>query len=1010
MQAFGPYLDKTVIDFTKLYANGLFLITGATGCGKTTILDAMSYALYGRATGSVRDARDMRTTSAPDSLETSVSFEFELGGSFYKFERGIKLREVKRRSGEIDKVTDTFENCYELEQENWRLLCEGAQVKEKAAELLGFSHEQFSQVVVLPQGEFRKLLTAPSLEKQKILETLFKTSRWQAFTKSLQERSKSLDAKLFECAANKSALLKNAGCEDIEALCAKLDSLKDEYGKSEEAVKAVNEAYAQASANYSAAQSLQGKFAEFDAVRKRILELENKAAYVKSLKQKLENAKLAEKVLPYLDALEKAETAAAQAKSAVKNCENANALAQKEAEKAKKELEIYADGDEKLRKISAEALKLENLLEPSKSLAQAQNEFKKRRGLFDTAKQNVQKAETELKAAEKAIDGLKAKIKENFDKNVSRVPELKAYRQTLEAQAQSFLSLKKQQLETKKLGAELGQKREEYKKLNHNLKIQKLALEKMQESFEHDAAVRLAGGLCDGKPCPVCGSVSHPSPAAASGKTAAKEEIDAQKSVTSGLEEKLRKLGEDGGKLGGEFSAAEKRFSELKTECEKSGRTEAETLSELEKTAKTLQIVEKEANLQKMLEEKEKSLTASIETKKSGLEDLKAELERVAAEVSKLEGRTAELSAAVPENMRDVSAVLTKIESLKKCYSEISEKIKAARDGSEAAQNALAAARERLKAAQENESAGEKRLRAAFEDYGREFGNSGLENGADIKSLVMAKETQGKIAEDIENFDREVLLGKENSARLQNEIKNMERPDVAAIKIILGEKQKAAEQTAMRKGSLESDMKNLGKIKAQLAAAREREEKLKERYALYNYISRLCGGENPRKTPIHQFVLGLMLDDIVISANVHLNGMSRGRYCLVRASEPMRGGGSKGLDLSVDDAWSGGERSVSTLSGGEMFLASLSLAFGLSDVVQSYAGGIRLDSLFIDEGFGSLDAETLDTAMGALERLRLSGRLIGVISHVNELRSRIHSRIEVTRRGDGSAKAEAVVS
>ncbi len=231
MQAFGPYLNKTTVDFKKLYTGGLFLITGQTGCGKTTILDAMSYALYGRATGGVRDVRDMRSTAAPIDLETRVSFEFELGGRLYKFERAIKLREVKRRAGGSDLVTDYDESCHVFEDGSWSLICSGTLVKEKAVELLGFSHEQFSQVVVLPQGEFRKLLTAPSLEKQKILETLFGTERWQNFTKSLSERSKSLNTALFETVTKKSTLYKNAGCESFEALLEKLAQMCRSLGE-----------------------------------------------------------------------------------------------------------------------------------------------------------------------------------------------------------------------------------------------------------------------------------------------------------------------------------------------------------------------------------------------------------------------------------------------------------------------------------------------------------------------------------------------------------------------------------------------------------------------------------------------------------------------------------------------------------------------------------------------------------------------------------------------------------
>jgi exonuclease SbcC len=334
--------------------------------------------------------------------------------------------------------------------------------------------------------------------------------------------------------------------------------------------------------------------------------------------------------------------------------------------------------------------------------------------------------------------------------------------------------------------------------------------------------------------------------------------------------------------------------------------------------------------------------------------------------------------------------------------------IKSAREQSEATQKSLATAQERLKSTQSNVTAMQNRLEAARLEYMSRFKASSLPEGADVQALALSQEKYEKLRAAISEYDRETYLQNDRAATLTELLKDMVRPNLELMKEEAARKRDTLQKAITQKGALESDIKNFENIKKQLDEMSLNEEKLRRDFALYDHIYRLCSGENALKTPIHQFVLGLMLDDIVACANGHLSELSRGRYSLTRSSTLARGGGTKGLDLSVDDSWSGGERSVSTLSGGEMFLASLSLAFGLSDVVQSYAGGIRLDSLFIDEGFGSLDTETLDAAMGALERLRTSGRLIGVISHVNELRERIPTHIEVSRLADGSASARII--
>lgn len=1006
MQAFGPYLNETAIDFTRLYGDGLFLITGSTGCGKTTILDAMSYALYGRATGSVRDVRDMRSIAAPDSLETSVSFEFDLGETIYKFERGIKIREIKRRAGGTDRVPDYSESCYIFSDGTWNLICSGSNVKDKAAELLGFSHEQFSQVVVLPQGEFRRLLTAPSLEKQKILEVLFGTSRWQVFTKALSERSKAIDAALSDCGTRKAALIKGANCADSEELYGRLSQSETAYAQISGAIKALSDAYAQASANYSGACELDGKFTELEAVRKRLAELIVQTENINKKRQSLIFAEKAEKLMPYKQTMEQAAAELGNAKKTEHTCLSKLEEAKVQLQAAQKELEGCADGDDRLSKLSAQTAKLEAILGPSKTLGQALSQLKNEKIALGKAKLNAADAEKDAQRLTSELENLNKEIKENYEGSVVKLPEIEAEKTRLEAQAQSFLKLHEQKKTAVALEKQLLKKRGEYKSTNQTLKNEKHVLEKLQAALDGDSAYKLSHLLHDGAPCPVCGSTSHPTPALPSQGAPTREELETQKNIVSGLEEKLRIMGEEGGKLSGEAQSAQNRFLELKAECEKYSASESETAEKLAMNKKLLEAARKSAQKQKPMEEKATLIEKSLGEAKTRYENIKTELEKTAAGVSKLEGRVVELSEAVPEELRDSNAVELKIESIKCEYTKLSQRIKVAREHGESARSALAAASGRLVSAKENISAAEKRLCTARNDYEKQFAKSGLTQNTDINVLVLTQKKKEEIKAAVEGYDNEILLQKDKEKRLVGQLGELKRPDLAVIKGEVEVKREAAERAATQKGSLESEIKNLKHIKVQLDETVKKEERLRRDYALYDHVYRLCSGENALKTPIHQFVLGLMLEDIVACANGHLWELSRGRYSIVRSTSLSRGGGSKGLDLSVEDAWSGGERSVNTLSGGEMFLASLSLAFGLSDVVQSYAGGIRLDSLFIDEGFGSLDVETLDTAMSVLERLRRSGRLIGVISHVSELRGRIPGHIEVTRQSDGTASAK----
>lgn len=299
MQAFGAYINRTVVDFTPLYADGIFLITGPTGCGKTTILDAMSFALYGRASGTLRDVRDMRSTAAPDSLETAVEFEFELDGKIYCFERERRFRTVKHRSGTTDTELETDAACYDCTQGR-HLICTGTDVDRKAEELMGFSHEQFSQVVVLPQGEFRRLLTANSTDKQKILEVLFGTSKWQLFVKALSDKSKSIENELIKYKTQSEAILSASGAENAEALRTLCTKSGTEYAKVCTQAETLNKALNEATVKYNKAVQLCESYRELDGAKTREKQLECEKNEIEEKRGQVKKAARLKNLFPIL--------------------------------------------------------------------------------------------------------------------------------------------------------------------------------------------------------------------------------------------------------------------------------------------------------------------------------------------------------------------------------------------------------------------------------------------------------------------------------------------------------------------------------------------------------------------------------------------------------------------------------------------------------------------------------------------------------------------------------------
>ena len=903
LQAFGPYLEKTQLDLSQFAESGLFLITGPTGGGKTSLLDAMCFALYGKSTGGRRRFAEMRCGSAPQELPTLVELEFALQGERYRFSRS-QYTHINRNT-KAPELRESHQ-CFRLEGEDWALLesKSDSAVSRRAEELLHLTCEQFSQVIVLPQGEFLRLLRASSSDKGEMLKTLFSAGVWRQVTDRFHQRERQLEDKARQTAALRASLLQQEEVESLGGLEEKAASL----AQRETALRQENKTLAQ---QLEQAEGLLQSLEQYTRLEEAAQEAGKSLARAQAAWKELEGREIQPR--------HKREQAQALRQQAV-------ALAQESArlgEQKEELLRAQAAG----KQAAATRKQLEEQRQSLAALGQQR----------ENLSQRMEKGNAFCKACEEAAARLPALLerRQALEKLSAAWEEL-ARRKARQAAALEGLSIAEQAAAQKQL----------------LLETVSLRLERQEALLRQNAALQLAHTLEPGKPCPVCGALEHPSPAA------------------------------------GQETLLEPRQLESLRQEEKSARQAQVKAAALAASRKAEADQAMEAVSQQEAAWKEAAASAGDFTR----EEAAAQLAQAAALAEKAKGEAARLEAA-------------------------KEKLRALEKERDACQQRETALREKLSALEAQAQELERRAQEA------QAACAGLDHSA-LEEAILAKgrayDAKEKAAAQLlqeaqeEDAQRERAQAALSLAQQALEKANAqwqacptpweERPQLPQLR---QQCQTLRQESLTRREELGKAASARQALEGTLQEARRLEEELAVLEGQLSRVARLSkslSGSNPMKMPILQYVLSVMLEEVLGSANRFFATLSRGRYALRLKDGPAtRGYG--GLDLEVLDGASMLPRSIETLSGGEQFLASLSLAFGLSDVVQNHSGAVRLDSLFIDEGFGSLDGETLDTAMKALAMLQSGGRLIGIISHVSELKNRIPCRVEVSRDAAGFSHA-----
>ena len=886
MSAFGPYKNEVEINFKKLGTNNIFLITGDTGAGKTTIFDAISYALFNEVSGSNRPITSLRSKFATIE-DTYVELEFEHKGKEYKIRRVPEYERTKKTGeGTTKNIADAY-----LEYED-KIITGVKNVNDKIIELIGINAKQFKQISMLAQGEFIKILFAESKDRTEIFRKIFETNIYEQISTNL-------------------SILSTETKKDV-------DRLKTIFQTNTSNIRWIEKPVAIDLIDLK-------KITKLDIDE--ILNLIEKEIQTNKEKVKEE---------------------------------------EKENEKLKKEIEKLREKIKKIEEQNEKVKKYKQYLEENKELKEKAKEIKEKEANIEISQSILQKVmpkqqivnekQKELKNNMNKRQVLEKEIKDGEiieQENKNKIIKLNELKEILEGYKN--IKEKSKNIEDMFLlitQIEKDQKnKEKYVKQYEELNNQYIEMDKQykeeEDKFFREQAGIIAQRLEKGKPCPVCGSIEHPNKAIKNDDVLSEEE--------------LKKLEEENNKL-------ENKRNTIKNE----------TISLNAKIEATIKMIPESNKQDFNLQDFEKQINETKDKQELEIQNLKESFENICLVLTKKKENIDKI------NFDETKQIIEK---------QINEQ-----------NNKLLENRVKLKECNALIETQEKSLELAQQEYLNAIKELGFKDEKNYKEKTLKEADIEKIKQEIEQYKEKVTTIKTRLEDVKKELKEKEIVDVT-------QDIEQLEQSSQKQKEAEKQINNK---KASISFNKDTNKKLKEtaieliykmdKMAKIEELAKIANGTANRKTKItfEQYVQATYFDMVISEANKRLLSMTDNRYLLIRKKKADKISEKIGLDLNVIDNYNGQERDVKSLSGGESFKAALSLALGLSDVIQSYSGGVLVDTLFIDEGFGTLDAESREQAINTLVNLAGSNKLIGIISHVEELQERIDKKIIVEKGQDGS--------
>ncbi len=1010
LDAFGPYAARQELDFSDLKDQSFFLIHGPTGAGKTSLLDGISYALYGETSGGQRETRDLRSHFAAAETATRVVFDFALGERHYRVARSPEQQVPKQRGGGTKRQPYTA-HLWELKdgQEVPLATEKPTQVDPKVAELLGFKADQFRQVVLLPQGRFQEFMLAGSTERQAILQTLFQTARYAQFAAALTEEEKALREAMRATQLEIKHRLAQAGVVTAETLPTLLQQASDQAESLQEDQTRASQDLDRASAAWMEGTRTVERLTECAAARTDLDRIQAQSRLMEARRTELDRARRCGSVLPAAEQLEtvlervRSQEAEEVTLTAVVQAAEV-ALAQAEAAVA--DAEQHEVRREELRRSIARLRELEPKLEALETARREAREAALGRGRFgdlaeaqkrrlETAKQELSKARATLQEArteaaqEAGREGLLYLVRKRRDQR----EELERSLEEL-ARAQAALETAQEA----QVGAHkaVQSARERYRAI--------------QERRLAAHAARLARDLQRGEPCPVCGSGTHPHPAQPTVDLPDEQDIRVAMEQQEDAETVLARAQDATASRSAALETAHSRRLDLIEALGEHAEVSLETLVILESRHREELDRSRSASANLLSIERQMLLAEETRNQAEGkLSETHQRLNELQIQEAGAKARMQMLEEDLLQELRVPGALSTQRREAEQALEASEAQLASARAAREPARAAAMDAQATLRAHQKQLEATRTESWGLSETFEAALVAAHFHDRTDFDRARRTPEEMQSLADSLDRYAADLTAATRRFAQAEQVADGLSAPDLAALQADRDTAQARFAQAAEALGRAQSERAALDHLETELRRLTGTSSDQDRRYRAVANLARVARGDDGDRVSFERHVQGAILDEVLVSASHRLLRMSKQRYALRRTALSTDQRKAGGLQLEITDTHTGRARAVSSLSGGEGFQASLALALGLSDVVQRHAGGIRLDTVFIDEGFGSLDPEALDLALRTLEDLNQGGRLVGLISHLEEVKARIPARLEVTP-GPGGSHARFRVS
>lgn len=987
LSAFGPYPDTITIDFESFQEDGLFLITGPTGSGKTMIFDAMIFALYGKTSGQIRQTDSLRCDHALNEIPTFVEFSFSLHQQNYTIKRNPKYYLEGKKTPKQPSALLTLPDGKMVEGIK--------EVNQKMISLLGVDDQQFKQICMIAQGEFTKLIMASSDEREKVLRELFHSETYQKLEEKLKVHLKVYQDKYDLLLNKRKDLMQELQVEDHQEYLSKQTKLIASQQKEYDDLK----------------KDLDQKKQQLQLYR-----LQNqRLIQLKDLKQQFQDLKKQENDYQELNktvnTLKKAQETNYLYISYIKQQKKLQTLKLNQEDFLKQLKKLEKDYQEK--KVQADFLdykqqtkeKLQNQIQETKQLInqiyQYQNDYQN----LQTLKQQYRMLDEEHKLFLKK----KEKFENGLQRDQERIQSEQQVQSKYELIKQQYVRLNEQKVKVHqlsdyydqilKLNENKSDLQEDYTVVEKQVDHEKMQYNQMEKLYFRKQAGIFALQLKEDQPCPICGSLHHPHPAQIEKEGITKEKLDQQakkvKQQEHRLQDILQKILLSNQKKEMLVKQTKQLSSELNIQEELSKEIFIKELDHLSKDEKRMkkEYLELQDEL-KYIQKLKKSVALSLKD----MSTYESKELKQAQSLENIQVQIHQLSGKLDDSMRqyEIGEVNKNYQQVQKKYRQLSLEIETIQQDYEKVKNKYLEIKTKISSLnqqiiQEQEIYDEldNKYHTALDAFINEEEFLNLKTQINQISILEKKYQDYLIS--LKSLNEQIIS-------LENEVKDSTYVDLSSlsetIKEVnqqLREKNDDLEKLKIDYSLKEKMIKDIQKINQQL-------EKDEDTYQIYLDLYNLASGKNNARVSIERYVLATYFENMLIYANVIMKQLSQGRYQLLRKDDAGKGRSQQGLELDVFDQESGNIRSIKTLSGGESFKAALSLALGLSRMVQDYAGGIELNTLFIDEGFGSLDSQSLDQAMNCLMELHHENKLIGIISHVSDLKDRIERQLVVERK------------